>query len=150
MSHHPESGDRANESAATRFDGGSFPTGLVLTMVVIIGLAIWQFGSLAPKDVDFPTDDVDTLIRGNEVLVFNPTHGLIDIYQVTIQRLSGSYVYFGRNLKPQSIKHVKLTDLRKESGERFDPKEEGECRLMLEYWRGTEKEGPFFRYCRGF
>ena len=150
MSGHPDSGDGANESPVMHFDPGSFPTGLLATMLLIIGLAVWQFSSLAPKDQDFPTDKVDTLIRGNEILVFNPTRSVIDIYEVTIQRLSGSYTHLGRNLKPRSIKRFRLTDLRNARGARFDPKEEGECRLMLEYWRGSEKEGPIFRYCRGF
>ncbi|MDZ4803733.1 MAG: hypothetical protein SGI90_02565 [Candidatus Eisenbacteria bacterium] len=150
MSRHPDSGDGANESPVTRFDGGSFPTGLLATMLLIIGLAVWQFGSLAPKEIEFPTDQVDAVVRGNEVVVFNPTRGVIDIYQVSIQRLSGSYVQLGRNLKPRTSKRIKLTSFRQTSGEKFDVKEEGECRLMLEYWRGTEKEGPFFRYCRGF
>ena len=84
------------------------------------------------------------------MVVFNPTRGVIDMYQVTIQRLSGSYVQLGRNLKPRTSKAFKLSSFRKPNGQKFDPKEEGECRLMLEYWRGPEKVGPVFRYCRGF
>lgn len=150
MSHHPDSGDGANESPVIHFDGGSFPTGLLATMLLIIGLGAWQFGSLSPKEQDFPSDQVDLVIRGDQVVVFNPTRGVIDMYQVTIQRLSGSYVQLGRNLKPRSSKKLKLSGFRTAAGQKFDPKEEGECRLMLEYWRGSEKEGPFFRYCRGF
>jgi len=124
--------------------------GLLATMLLIIGLAVWQFGSLLPREVDFPTDQVDTVVRGDYVVVFNPTRSVIDIYEVTIQRLSGSYIQLGRNLKPRSSKRFKLTSFRRTTGEKFDPSEEGECRLMLEYWRGNEKAGPFFRYCRGF
>lgn len=124
--------------------------GLVGVMVLIAGLAIWQFATLVPKDVDFPSNDVDVSIQGNDILVYNPTRGVLDIYQVTIQRLSGSYTYVGRNLKPRSIKRLGLKSLRKADGKRYDPNEDGECRLGLEFWRGTEHEGPFFRYCRGF
>ena len=124
--------------------------GLVGVMVLIAGLAIWQFATLVPKDVDFPSNDVDVSIQGNDILVYNPTRGVLDIYQVTIQHLSGSYTYVGRNLKPRSIKRLGLKSLRKADGKRYDPNEDGECRLGLEFWRGTEHEGPFFRYCRGF
>jgi hypothetical protein len=124
--------------------------GLVALMVLVVGLGLWQFGTLAPKEEEFPSNDVDVSIRGNDILVFNPTNGVLDIYQVTIQRLSGSYTWVGRNLKPRSVKRIGLTKLRKADGRRYDPDEDGECRLGLEYWRGTEREGPFFRYCRGF
>lgn len=124
--------------------------GLVGVMVLIAGLAIWQFATLVPKDVDFPSNEVDVSIQGNDILVYNPTRSVLDIYQVTIQRLSGSYTYVGRNLKPRTIKRVGLKSLRKADGKRYDPNEDGECRLGLEFWRGTEHEGPFFRYCRGF
>lgn len=133
-----------------RLDPGSLPMGLVAIMALIIGLAVWQFGTLIPKETNFPSDEVDVSIRGRDIVVFNPTRGVIDLYQVTIQRLSGSYSYMGRNLRPRSSKTISLRGLRKPDGQRYDPKEDGECRIQLDYWRGTEKEGPFFRYCRGF
>lgn len=124
--------------------------GLVGILVLIIGLAVWQFGTMIPRETSFPSDEVDVAIRGNSLVVFNPTRSVIDIYQVTIQRLSGSYSYFGRNLRPVSSRSISLRSLRKANGQRYDPKEDGECRIQLEYWRGTEKAGPYFRYCRGF
>ena len=131
----------------TRF--GGVPMGLVALMALIIGLGVWQFASLAPNDREFPSDVVDMAIRGDHVVIFNPTHEIVDVFEVSIQRLSGSYSFMGRNLKPRSIRKISLKKLKKAGGVALDMKEEGECRIRLQYWRGQEKD-DIFRYCRGF
>jgi hypothetical protein len=133
----------------TRFEPGGVPMGLVALMALIVGLGVWQFASLAPNEAEFVSDVVDVAIRGNDVIVYNPTHEIVDVYEVSIQRLSGSYSYTGRNLKPRSIRKISMKRLKKAGGQSLNMDEEGECRVRLQYWRGQEKE-EFFRYCRGF
>lgn len=123
--------------------------GLIGLMALVIGLGVWQFASLAPKDSEFISDVVDMAIQGNDVMVYNPTRELVDVYEVSVQRLSGNYSFTGRNLKPRSIKRIPLKRLQKSGGKRLDMTEEGECRVRLQYWRGQDKE-ELFRYCRGF
>jgi hypothetical protein len=123
--------------------------GILALMSLVVGLVVWQFSSLAPNDKDYPSDTVDMVVRGKEVVVYNPTAEVLDVYQITVQRLSGSYMFQGRNLKPDSIRRIALRKLRKPDGKALDMSEEGECRVRLEYWRGQDKE-DLFRYCRGF
>lgn len=147
MKEHP--GHEIAEAQETRFNPGGIPMGLIGMMVLIIGLGVWQFISLAPKDKDFPSDVVDMAVRGNAVVVYNPTHEIVDVYQVTIQRLSGSYSYTDRNLRPRSTRRIAFGKFRASSGRKVDMSEEGECRIRLEYWRAQEKT-DVFHYCRGF
>lgn len=140
---------RPSQLDETRFEPGGFPTGLAALLAVVIGLGIWQFASLSPDEREYPSEVVDMAIRGNDVIVYNPTYELVDVYEVSIQRLSGTYSYTGRNLRPRSIRKVALKHLKKPGGQPLNMNEEGECRIRLQYWRGQDKE-DVFRYCRGF
>src|SRR5262249_19761311 len=148
MTEHPEHHE-AKESPDVRFDPGSIPMGLVGLFALIIGLGVWQFATLAPKEKDFPSDTIDVALCGEKVCVYNPTNEIVDVFQVSVQRLSGSYAYTDRNLKPKSIRSISLHRLRNSSGKKLDMSEAGECRVRLQYWRGQDEENVF-RYCRGF
>jgi hypothetical protein len=139
----------ADATPAEESGVGGIPMGLIALMALIVGLGVWQFASLAPDEREFPSDVVDMAIRGEHVVVFNPTPEILDVYEVSIQRLSGSYSFTGRNLRPRSIKKIALKKLKKAGGVSLDMKEEGECRVRLQYWRGQERD-DLFRYCRGF
>jgi hypothetical protein len=147
MREHP--GHEISEAQETHFNPGGIPMGLIGLMVLIIGLGVWQFISLAPTEKDFPSDVVDMAVRGEGVVVYNPTYEIVDVYQVTIQRLSGSYSYTDRNLRPRSSRRISFGKFRAAGGRKVDMSEAGECRVRLEYWRGQEK-ADIFRYCRGF
>lgn len=142
--HKPET----SQIQESRFQPGA-AVGIIALMALVVGLVVWQFSSLVPNDKEFPSDTVDMVVRGSEVVVYNPTAEILDVYQITVQRLSGSYSFQGRNLKPDSIRKIAFRKLRKADGTRLNMEEEGECRIRLEYWRGQEKE-DLFRYCRGF
>jgi hypothetical protein len=147
MKEHP--GHEIAEVQETKYAVGGIPMGVIGILALIIGLGVWQFASLAPKDKDFPSDVVDMAVHDNGVVVYNPTHEIVDVYQVTIQRLSGSYSYTDRNLRPQSSRRISFGKFRAPGGRKVDMREAGDCRVRLEYWRGQEKS-DIFRYCRGF
>jgi hypothetical protein len=138
-----------SEPQELRYDAAGMPLGLIVFLVTVIILGVWQFVTLAPKEKDFPSDQVDVAVRGGRVVVYNPTNEIVDVFQVTIQRLSGSYSFTDRNLRPKSSRRISLRKLRKAGGQKYNPSEGGECRLRLEYWRGEDYQ-DVFRYCRGF
>jgi len=122
---------------------------LVLLVLVMMGLVLWQFASILKPEEDFPTDHIDMAIRGDDIIVYNPTNELVSVFQVSVLRLTGTYTYTDRNLRPKSTRRVRLRNLRKADGTKYDPSQEGECRMRLEYWLGEDKE-TISRYCRGF
>lgn len=128
---------------------GQVPYGLFLFLVMVVGLAIWQFGSLAPGTPDFPSDSVTAVFQGNYVAVYNPTNSILDFYTLSVLRLSGTYTYSARNVRPRSMHRVPLKKLLTDAGRAYDPKEDGECRMRLQWSLGGEGH-EFSRYCRDY
>ncbi len=122
---------------------------VVFLVISMLAVVVWQFSTLLDREEHFPSDRVDMAIRGDHVVVYNPTNELITIYQVSVLRLTGTYSWTDRNLRPRSSRRVNLKKLRKADGSKYDPSEDGECRIRLEYWRGDDKD-EISRYCRGF
>lgn len=127
---------------------GGVPIGLFLFLLLIIALGIWQFSTLNPT-TDFPSDRVDVLFEGDKLVIYNPTNSILDATVVTVMRLSGSYRVTERNVRPRTAKKIPLKNLQTDDGRRYDPTEEGECRLRLQWWlQGEEHESS--RYCREY
>lgn len=125
------------------------PFGLILFLIAVIGLGVWQFGSLAPGTPDFPSDSVTAVFQGNYVAVYNPTNSIVDHFTLSILRLSGTYTYSARNLRPRSMLRVSLRKLRTEAGKVYDSREDGECRMRMQWSIGGEAH-DFSRYCRDY
>lgn len=127
---------------------GGLPIGLFLFLILVLGLGIWQFGTLNPS-LDFPSESVDALFEGKSIVLYNPTNSVLDATVVTVMRLSGTYRITERNIRPRSVRKIPLRRLRTEDGRRYDPTEEGECRLRLQWWFGSEPH-EFSRFCREY
>ena len=139
----------AGEATSISMSGGQAPYGLFFFLIVVLGLAVWQFGSLTSGPPSFPSDSVTAVFQGNYVAIYNPTNSIVDLFTLSVMRLSGNYSVTKRNLRPRSVTRVPLRRLRNSGGRSYDPEEDGECRVRLQWSVGGEAH-ELSRYCRDY